>query len=434
MGDLNVIDQFMQVFIRYIDSGFGLLNGDVAKLTSILVALDVTIAGLFWAMEGEANVFASLIKKVLYVGSFAFIINNFSNLANIIYNSFSGLGLQATGSGLTAQDLLRPGNIAGTGFQAAWPLLQQAGNYVGFTTFISHATTILVLLFAWVIVVLSFFILAIQLFITILEFKLTTLAGFVLVPFALWNKTSFLAERVLGNVVASGIKVMVLAVIVGIGTTFFGQFINALPGHEPSLADAMSLALASLALFGLGIFGPGIATGLVAGAPQLGTGAVIGTGAALAGGALLAAGGARAVAGAGLGAVRAGTSLGTGAATAYSLGQATSGSSGLGGVGAGLAGVAHAGAAAAGEGLGSRMGLQDSAQAGRRAAWRATGGGGSPASAAAGASAMNDPAPAWAQRLRREQRWRGHAHMTAQAIKEGDRPGHGLAPSIREER
>ena len=26
----------------------------------------------------------------------------------------------------------------------------------------------------------------------------TTLAGFVLVPFALWNRTSFLAERVLG--------------------------------------------------------------------------------------------------------------------------------------------------------------------------------------------------------------------------------------------
>jgi type IV secretion system protein TrbL len=433
MGDLNVIDQFMQVFIRYIDSGFGLLNGDVAKLTSILVALDVTIAGLFWAMEGEANVLASLIKKVLYVGSFAFIINNFSNLANIIYNSFSGLGLQATGSGLTAQDLLRPGKIAGTGFQAAWPLLQQAGNYIGFTTFISHAITILVLLLAWVIVVLSFFILAIQLFITILEFKLTTLAGFVLVPFALWNKTSFLAERVLGNVVASGIKVMVLAVIVGIGTTFFGQFINALPSHEPSLADAMSLALASLALFGLGIFGPGIATGLVAGAPQLGTGAVIGAGAALAGGALLAAGGARAVAGAGLNAVRAGTSLGTGAATAYSLGQATSGSSGLGGVGAGLASVARAGVAAASEGLAGRMGLQDCAQAGRRAAWRTTGGGGSP-SAAAAASAMNDSAPAWAQRLRREQRWRGHAHMTAQAIKEGDRPGHGLAPSIREER
>ena len=36
MGDLNVIDRFMETFIRYIDSGFGLLSGDVAFLTTIL--------------------------------------------------------------------------------------------------------------------------------------------------------------------------------------------------------------------------------------------------------------------------------------------------------------------------------------------------------------------------------------------------------------
>ena len=419
MNNLDVIDQFMQTFIRYIDSGFGLLNGDVAALSTILIAIDVTIAGLFWAMDGQGNMLGALIKKILYVGAFAFIINNFSALATIIFNSFSGLGLQATGRGLTAQDLLRPGKLAGTGFQAAWPLLHQAGQYIGFTSLFSHAVAILVLLFAWAIVILSFFILAVQLFITVLEFKLTTLAGFVLVPFALWNKTSFLAERVLGNVVASGIKVMVLAVIVGIGTTFFGQFVNALKGHEPSLSDAMALALASLALFGLGIFGPGIATGLVAGAPQLGAGAAIGTGAALVGGTMLAAGGTRMALGGGLGALRAGTSLGTGAAAAYRLGQATSG----GGIAAGLGGVARAGGGAAIGAL--TRPFRASAQAGRSAAWRATGGAGVETAAA-------DSAPAWAQRLRREQRMRNHAHMTTQAIKEGDRPGHGLAPTIRE--
>ena len=34
MNDLNVIDQFMQAFITYIDSGFGLLGGDVSFLRS----------------------------------------------------------------------------------------------------------------------------------------------------------------------------------------------------------------------------------------------------------------------------------------------------------------------------------------------------------------------------------------------------------------
>ena len=37
MNDLNVIDRFTDVFSRYIDSGFGLLAGDVAFLTGILI-------------------------------------------------------------------------------------------------------------------------------------------------------------------------------------------------------------------------------------------------------------------------------------------------------------------------------------------------------------------------------------------------------------
>jgi len=154
---------------------------------------------------------------------------------------------------------------------------------MGFTTFFDNFLTIVILLLAWLLVILAFFILAVQIFVTILEFKLTSLAGFILVPFALWNRTAFLAERVLGNVVSSGIKVMVLAVIVGIGSNFFDEFTSALQGQEPDIGQTLSLVLASLALFGLGIFGPSIASGLVAGAPQLGAGAALGTGVGAAG-------------------------------------------------------------------------------------------------------------------------------------------------------
>jgi type IV secretion system protein TrbL len=277
MNDLNIIDQFMAAFITYIDSGFGLLGGDVSFLSRTLIALDITLAGLFWALGGEDNVLGRLIRKVLYIGAFAYIINSFSTLADIIFRSFAQAGLTAGGGTLTADDLLRPGRLAGTGFSAAWPLLNQASQMMGFTSFFDNFLTIIILLVAWLLVVIAFFILAVQMFVTILEFKLTSLAGFILVPFAFWNRTSFLAERVLGNVVGSGIKVMVLAVIVGIGSNYFTQFTTALQGHEPDVGQAMSLVLASLALFGLGIFGPGIASGLVAGAPQLGAGAAVGT-------------------------------------------------------------------------------------------------------------------------------------------------------------
>src|SRR3546814_10564496 len=91
----------------------------------------------------------------------------------------------------------------------------------GFPEVFVNVTPIAVMFLALLVVIVTFFVLAIQLFITLIEFTLTTLAGFVLVPFALWNKTAFLAEKVLGNVVSSGIKVLVLLVIVGIGTGLF---------------------------------------------------------------------------------------------------------------------------------------------------------------------------------------------------------------------
>ena len=47
MDDLNVIDMFTQTFVTYIDSGFGLLGPDVAFLTTILIGIDITLAGLF---------------------------------------------------------------------------------------------------------------------------------------------------------------------------------------------------------------------------------------------------------------------------------------------------------------------------------------------------------------------------------------------------
>ncbi|HBO7097910.1 TPA: P-type conjugative transfer protein TrbL, partial [Pseudomonas aeruginosa] len=228
MNDVTIIDRFLDTFSRYIDSGFGLLQGEVAFLTATLIAIDMTIAGLYWAMshatgQGE-DVIAKLLRKVLYVGAFAYIIGNFNWLSGIVFRSFAGLGITATGSAITMENFLQPGRLAKTGIDAAAPILDQIGDMAGFPEVFANLDPIVVLFIAWLVVILCFFVLAVQLFITLIEFKLTTLAGFVLIPFALWNKTSFLAEKVLGNVVSSGIKVLVLAVIVGIGSGLFAEF------------------------------------------------------------------------------------------------------------------------------------------------------------------------------------------------------------------
>ncbi|MDQ2472567.1 P-type conjugative transfer protein TrbL [Pseudomonas aeruginosa] len=457
MNDVTIIDRFLDTFSRYIDSGFGLLQGEVAFLTATLIVIDMTIAGLYWAMshatgQGE-DVIAKLLRKVLYVGAFAYIIGNFNWLASIVFRSFAGLGITATGSAITMENFLQPGRLAKTGIDAGAPILEQIGDMAGFPEVFVNIDPIVVMFLAWLVVILCFFVLAVQLFITLIEFKLTTLAGFVLVPFALWNKTSFLAEKVLGNVVSSGIKVLVLAVIVGIGSGLFAEF-QAHP-DEPSIDHALVVMLASLALLALGIFGPGIATGLVSGAPQLGAGAMAGAavgavgtgvaigaaatgvGAAVAAGARMAPAAAK-LAGAG---ARAATSAAGNARSAFQAGSTAAGG-GAKGAAAGLGNVAKTSAQAA-----SRRVASDASAAGQkmtssfRAGWN--GSSDDAGAAAAGQSAASEAAdgaansqkqeqPAWAKRMHRRQQITHAATTTAHTLRGGDGGGSGQGPSLRD--
>jgi type IV secretion system protein TrbL len=449
MGGTGVIDNFLGVFTSYIDSGFGLLGGEVAFIATTLIVIDVTLAALFWSWGADDDIIARLVKKTLFVGVFAYLIGNWNNLAQIIFDSFAGLGLKGSGTSFSAADLLRPGKVAQTGLDAGRPLLESISDMMGYWSFFENFIQIACLMFAWALVLLAFFILAVQLFVTLIEFKLTTLAGFVLIPFGLFGKTAFMAERVLGNVVSSGIKVLVLAVIIGIGSTLFSQFTAGFGGVTPTIDDAMAIVLAALSLLGLGIFGPGIASGLVSGGPQLGAGAAVGTGLAaggmmLAGGAaagMAAKGGAAALSG-GAAAVRGGAAAAGAASAAYSVGSL--GQSGAAGVASGLGGVARAAGSAAASPLKrtaskAAESVKSSFSDGARAGLGVTGGsssqgtigGASVAGAAAPAAAGGGP-PAWAQQMHRRQALNHGTTMAAHAVRSGDSHGGGSSVNISE--
>jgi type IV secretion system protein TrbL len=446
MDNAGVIDRFLEVFSSYIDSGFGLLGGEVAFIATTLIVIDVTLAALFWAWAGDDDILAKFVKKIIFVGVFAYLISNWTMLAGIVFESFAALGLMASGTGFSAEDLMRPGRVAQTGLDAGRPLLESISDLMGWIAFFENFIQIACLFFAWALVILAFFILSVQLFVTLIEFKLTVLAGFVLIPFGLFGKTSFMAERVLGNVVSSGIKVLVLAVIIGIGSTLFGEFTQGFGGQQPSIDEAMAIVLAALSLLGLGIFGPGIANGLVSGGPQLGAGAAGGTalavgGAAVAagGGAMLAARGGAATLSGGAAAVRGGATLAGGASTAYTLGAG--GQSGAAGVASGLGGVARAAGGAAISPLKrAAQSVRDSYQRGAQGVVAATGGtssmgtiggeGSGPTTASASTSL--DGSPAWAQRMARGPAMSHGVTAAAHTLRSGDGSGSGSSVNLSE--
>ena len=324
-------------------------------------------------------------KKTLFVGFFAYLIGNWNKLARIVFESFAGLGLKAGGLRLSTADFLRPGRVAQVGLDAGRPLLDAASQMMGYVVLLRELRPDRRADDRLAAGLLAFFILAIQLFVTLIEFKLTTLAGFVLIPFGLFGKTAFLAESVLGNVVSSGVKVLVLAVIVGIGSTLFSQFTHELWRRAADHRRRHGVVLAALSLLGLGIFGPGIANGLVSGGSAARrrrgrrdrrrrrgrrNGRQARRSASPEGGATAAASGAAATA-------RGGARLAGGAASAYALGSA--GESGPSAVAAGLAGVGRAAGAVAAApfrraAARATSSLAENYSAGARAAFAATGG------------------------------------------------------------
>ena len=448
MGGAGVIDNFLGVFTKYIDSGFGLLGGEVGFIATTLIVIDVTLAALFWSWAADDDIVARLVKKTLFVGVFAYLISNWNNLAKIVFDSFAGLGLKASGTGFSTADLMRPGKVAQTGLDAARPLLESISDLMGWVAFFENFIQIACLLFAWALVILAFFILAIQLFVTLIEFKLSTLAGFVLIPFGLFGKTAFMAEKVLGNIISSGIKVLVLAVIIGIGSTLFSQFTQGFGGQTPSIDDAMAVVLAALSLVALGIFGPGIANGLVSGGPQLGAGAAVGTGLAVGGaamavggGAMMAAKGGSAMLSGGAAAARGGATAAGAASSAYSLGSL--GKSGASGVASGVGGVARAAGSAVTSPLRratsrAAESMKSSFSDGAKAGFGATGGSstmgtiGGEAAEAASTPTATGGAPDWAKRMKRNQTVSHGVTAAAHAIRSGDSHGSGSSINLSE--
>ena len=64
--DPTTINSFLYQFILVIDSGFGLIQGDVAYVLNALIVISVTLAGVQWVLAQEAPLGAFFRKNGLY--------------------------------------------------------------------------------------------------------------------------------------------------------------------------------------------------------------------------------------------------------------------------------------------------------------------------------------------------------------------------------
>src|ERR1700742_2214528 len=95
----TTVNSFLDRFLQVADSGFGLIQGDVSYVLNALIIISITLAGVQWALAGEAPM-APFFRKVLFVGLFAFLVNNWPTLSSVIVRSGAQLGLTAGGGSM----------------------------------------------------------------------------------------------------------------------------------------------------------------------------------------------------------------------------------------------------------------------------------------------------------------------------------------------
>ncbi len=277
-GGPDLINDVANQYINAINSGFGLIKGDVTWVLNVLIILSIMWSAALWALSDD-HVIAHFARKIVYIGFFAWIIQNWQSLTDTLASSFMNLGLKAGGFDGASYYTSQPGNIAYLGYTTAQPLMDQIARLTGPVAFFKNIVEIIFLFLAVAAIVTAFCVITIQVVVAVLTFKFGSLAAFVLVPFAVLSKTAFIAERPLGWVVGSGVRLMVLTLVLGVGNNIF-QSLKVPAGQTVTTYQAFCIALAALLLMALSLVASRLATDMIIGGPSLGVGTAINTTAA----------------------------------------------------------------------------------------------------------------------------------------------------------
>jgi type IV secretion system protein TrbL len=266
---MPLINDILNHYLEVINQAFGLILPDVAWLLNVLIILNIVGSALVWAFSDD-EVVVQFARKILYIGFFAWLIQNWPMLTDVLARSFMFLGFRAGGVGFPRDYVLDPGNIALRGFTASEPMMTAISDLSGPVAFFKNFVEIALLSLAVAAVLIAFFVIAIQAVVTILMFKLGTLAAFVLVPFATLKPTTFIAERPLGWVVGGGVRLMILTLVAGLGDAMFGRM--QLDPNTLTVRQALEVALGALVLMVLSLLATRLAGDLASGRPTLGAG------------------------------------------------------------------------------------------------------------------------------------------------------------------
>ncbi len=273
---------------------------------------------------------AALVRKIMWIGGFYMLLINGPVWIPFIIDSFTQIGQNS--SGVMS---ISPSNVFGQGLNVAGAL----SNGFSIAGFLTQPAVILSLVFAAIIVVISYAMITIQFMVAMVESYIVVAAGFIFLGFGGSRWTAPYAERYIGLAVSNGVKILVIYLLISVGTNLGNAWVTEAQGASTSASPemvALDVMAAALMYMMLCWQIPKLFSAVLGGSPALAGGDLIAAGASLiAGGAAVAAvasGGAGVLAGGARTFGGVGAAAGAGAGSSLIVGSAGDiGSTGPGG-------------------------------------------------------------------------------------------------------
>ncbi|YCI06416.1 P-type conjugative transfer protein TrbL (plasmid) [Ensifer sp. D2-11] len=229
---------------------------DAAKsLFWILAAIEVGIAAVWLAIQAASldSWFAELVRRIMFIGFFAFVLNHGATFARSVVDSLFQLG---AGGGSAS-----PAAIFDAGIEVAGKLSEQ----VRFGVFEDNSLAIAAV-FAMVVVVICFSLVAAIFVAVMAEMYVGLLAGMIMLGLGGSSFTKDFAVRYLVYAFSVGMKLMALVVIAKIGSSVLIGLAETPVATEQQYITSLSIAGISVVVFIIAMYVPNIIQGVVQGA------------------------------------------------------------------------------------------------------------------------------------------------------------------------
>jgi type IV secretion system protein TrbL len=223
---------------------------------------------------------SALIRKLMWIGAFYSLLIYGRFWIPAITDSFELIGQNASGAGPMA-----PSDVFTRGIDIAGALMATSSTAAFFT----NLGTSLAMIFTGIVTALAFIAITVQFVVAMVESYIIVAAGFIFVGFGGSRWTAPYVERYIGLGVSTGVKIMLLYLLIGAGMSLSVDWMT----DAQNIASNASPAMSALEIMGASIIFmmlcwqiPKLFAAVLGGSPALSGGDLISSGSFIAGGAM----------------------------------------------------------------------------------------------------------------------------------------------------